>query len=238
MIGQEFGRLTVVKYIEFRKKSRNHFWECRCECGTIVQVSQGHLKTGHTKSCGCIGKERMHSPDNPNYKHGLSHSPEWSTWQRILQVTQNPRSTGYYKYGGRGIKCCQRWLDSFDAFFADMGKRPTPRHQIEREDNNGDYCPENCVWALPTVQANNTRRNRRITYQGKTQSLKQWCDEINVNYAMALQRIIKLKWNPVRAITQPKLSKAAVAKTASSARWSTSRRASGKTLKAKRSSRD
>ncbi|MCM1142418.1 MAG: hypothetical protein NC453_27935, partial [Muribaculum sp.] len=98
----------------------------------------------------------------------------------------NPNNAQFKDYGGRGIKICDRWRNSFENFLADMGKKPTPQHSIDRIDYNGDYCPENCRWATRAEQNNNKRNCIMVTYNGKTQTFKQWCNEHEIPYYCAI----------------------------------------------------
>lgn len=111
----------------------------------------------------------------------------------------NPRSIVWPLYGGRGITVCRRWK-AFEAFFADMGPRPSPHHTIERKDNCGDYTPSNCIWATRKQQMNNQRNNHIITFLGKTQTLAQWVDELHMP---ALRVRLGRGWSVQRAFTQP-----------------------------------
>ena len=137
------------------------------------------------------------SKDNPSYLHGKSGTHEHFVWKGINQRcndTNNP------KYGGRGIRVCQRWMD-FANFFADMGECPEG-FSIERIDNDGDYSPENCKWATVKEQANNRRTSNLVTYQGRTQTLTAWCGDLNLPISTIESRI-KRGWTPEKAFTKP-----------------------------------
>jgi hypothetical protein len=109
------------------------------------------------------------------------------------------RRTNYPMYGGRGIKVCERWQNSFEAFLADMGERPSPKHTIERKDNNGDYTPSNCRWATICEQARNRRNNRLGTLNGKTQSIAAWAEERGANLQRVYSRLSR-GWTLEQAI--------------------------------------
>lgn len=136
--------------------------------------------------------------------HGMSHTPEYRTWVRMISRCHNPRHTGYYKYGARGITVCDRWRKSFPLFYEDMGPRPTPLHSIERADNNGNYSPENCRWATPLEQMRNTRHNRYVTFNNETLCVSEWAARLGIGHA-ALMKRIKL-WGVKKALTTPKKS--------------------------------
>lgn len=134
----------------------------------------------------------------PN-SHGLAwKTPEYGAWIAMRQRCKNPRSEGYYKYGAKGIKVCERW-NSFKNFLADMGPKPSPIHQIERLNNSGDYEPSNCVWKTPAEQARNTSRTIKITISGVTKCLTDWCSHFSVSY-FAVLRLRKQGYTPEEAI--------------------------------------
>ena len=127
--------------------------------------------------------------------------PEYWVWTSLKARCLNPRRKEFHRYGGRGITVCARWLNSFDNFFKDVGLRPSPVHQIERIDNNGNYEPPNCKWATRKEQSNNTRRTHMLTFRGKTQSVQLWSEESGLPYYTLLQRIIKLGWSTEKSLT-------------------------------------
>jgi hypothetical protein len=114
--------------------------------------------------------------------------PMYSIWQGIKNRCYNPNVKSYPDYGARGITVCDRWLESFENFLADMGDRPTDKHTLDRRDNDKEYSPENCVWETRRVQAQHTRRSRMLTYQGRTQSMAAWCDELGLKYRLIESR--------------------------------------------------
>jgi hypothetical protein len=114
-----------------------------------------------------------------------------------------PKHKSYDAYGGRGISICPHWRDNFENFLADMGEAPSIKHQIDRIDNDGDYTPENCRWALPQTQSRNRSSNRLISYQGVTKTLADWCEELDLNYNSVINRLNTLNWDVDRAFNTP-----------------------------------
>ncbi len=131
---------------------------------------------------------------------------EYQTWLGMWQRCGNPRSTNFKNYGGRGIKVCERW-QKFENFIADMGRRPSAEHSIERKDHDGDYCSENCVWATRVEQNNNSRHNVLLTHNGKTQNIMQWSQELGMSFTALWSRINVYKWPLERALTEKQHSK-------------------------------
>lgn len=142
-VGNVYQRLTVISK-SHTDKNRKTIWNCLCICGNECKVSGSNLTTGHTLSCGCLQKERSIKASTT---HGGRYRPEYSTWCHIKARCYNEKCERYPKYGGRGIKMCDRWLNSFEDFLEDMGEIPEGvGYSIERKDVNGDYCPDNCIW--------------------------------------------------------------------------------------------
>jgi len=146
LTGQRFGRLVAIDW-KSGGATTGRIWRCRCDCGNETDVRRRDLKTGNTGSCGCL-----HRTINGEFG-----SPEYLSWRSMKARCGNPNATGFKNYGARGITFCERWRD-FNAFLADMGRRPSPRHSLDRwPDADGNYEPTNCRWATALEQRHNRR---------------------------------------------------------------------------------
>jgi len=200
VIGRKFGRLTVVsEFVRFQRGRNRRFCRCECECGTVVDVRQEHLGSRNTRSCGCLQQETRKASLTT---HGMSDLAEFNIWMGMRDRCLNPRSPAYANYGGRGITICERWLHSFPAFLADIGSRPSPIHTLERKENSVGYNPGNCVWATRADQANNTRRNIVLTFNGLSLTLARWSRKTGIKYRTLGDRFYR-GWPVERILTQP-----------------------------------
>lgn len=140
-------------------------------------------------------------------KHGMSRKPEfrktYNRWKEMHQRCANPKRPGYHNYGGRGIAVCDRW-QRFDYFVADMGLAPD-RMWLERLDNDGDYSPDNCIWATPAQQANNTRRVKMLEHDGHRMSMHDWAKRLGIAFPTLRGRL--KKWPVARALSTPSLAR-------------------------------
>lgn len=187
MIGQRFGRLTVTGPAPDIKKSYR-MWFCLCDCGVKKAISQNHLRRGSTKSCGCLSSTEMLRQRST--KHGKYGQPIWAVWASMKQRCSDMSVRSYASYGGRGITVCDRWLESFENFFEDMGDRPEGL-QLDRIDNNKGYSKENCRWVTPSQNCRNRRDTLFITFNGATLSIMDWSDQIGVNTGTIRKRLKK-----------------------------------------------
>lgn len=171
---QRFDRWFVTGPSPVRISGKRH-WVCRCDCGNIGCVTTSNLRSGNSKSCGCLSVEARTAA---RFKHGASRTPELSTWRNMIRRCTEPKSSIFKFYGGRGIRVCDRWLgdSGFVNFLSDVGKRPSPKHTIDRIDVYGNYCPENCRWATRKEQGRNRRDNRLVTMNGQTKCLAEWSE--------------------------------------------------------------
>ncbi len=181
--GQIYGWLTVLKYAGTTKDGRP-LWFVECRCGTKKVVRGGGLQAGSIISCGCSKKQRA-----PGKTHGLSHLPEYRTWQSMKERCLKPYATSYGRYGAIGVKVCERWVNSFQSFFDDMGSKPSPKHSIDRwPEKNGNYEKSNCRWATSFEQQNNTRKNNLIVIDGICMSVSQWSRKLGISRHLVVKR--------------------------------------------------
>lgn len=196
--GQQFGRLIVLAFSQMtRKRAR---WKCLCECGKECVVDGTKLRTGHTQSCGCYQIDKMIALKTT---HQSIHLPEYHAWSAMNQRCTNENYEHYASYGGRGISVCERWRDSFENFYADMGPRPSRKHSLDRYPNqNGNYEPDNCRWATVKEQSRNRRSNHMLEWNGKSQCITEWAEETGIAYG-TIQERLHLGWSIEDAITIP-----------------------------------
>src|SRR5262245_25402196 len=200
MMGTVWGRWTVIGPSKKRASDGRFYWHCRCECGTERDVCGGSLRHGKTLSCGCLTAEVVGPRAKIHFTtHGMSKTATYRSWHTMRRRCYKPKFRDFSHYGGRGIKVCDRWLNSFENFLADMGECPLGM-TLERKNVHADYGPENCVWATRLTQANNTRRNRRLTYAGLTMTVAQWARHLGVPRARINARLNSLKWPAARAL--------------------------------------
>lgn len=190
--GQRFGKLTVVSSAKNGNDGHTR-WLCRCDCGRTILAESHRLARGQRRAC----RHCAHRKDKPG---GEYRAKLLNLWWGMIKRCHDPNDRAFARYGGRNIFVCQRWRDSFDAFVIDMGNRPTPKHQIDRIDNNGPYSPENCHWVTSKQNNRNRRNNRFLTWRGRTQCVSAWAEEFHV-HASALFSRLRTGWTPERLLS-------------------------------------
>lgn len=185
MAGQKCGSVTAIR--ETGKCSDGKAkWLFACDCGKEFEVSGSKVRGGEVHTCPSCSKERVRLART---KHGERQSVEYRTWTHIKSRCLNEKVPEFGHYGGRGITICERWIDSFENFLADMGKRPAGRYSIDRIDVDGNYEPSNCRWANAQEQQNNKRNNRKIAINGSIKNMAQWADENGLRHETVFKRI-------------------------------------------------
>lgn len=189
--GDRYGRLVVIREVAsiVSNGEKLRRVECICDCGVVKEYRLHSLRTGNTRSCGCFVKENVGVGPK---KHGLSESCEYRIWQGMKRRCRAVGDACYRHYGGRGIKVCERWSASFEAFYEDMGPRPSDKHSIDRINNDGDYEPSNCRWATSKEQSRNKRVNYLVEHNGKIKCVAEWAEEYGVNPVTLYHRLVKL----------------------------------------------
>lgn len=175
--------------------------QCSCPKKTKRVVRLHSIESGHSKSCGCLQKERASSDHST---HRLSSTPEYVIWKAMKSRCNNERNPLFVRYGRRGIKVCKRWSGKrgFQNFYKDLGPRPSAAHSLERQENDGPYAPTNCVWATQEVQQNNRRNCRILEFGDCSMTLAQWARRTGLK-SCTISRRLHLGWNVERALTQP-----------------------------------
>lgn len=190
LAGQKYGALTIISFAGYRHSA---YWLCRCECGKEKAIAACNLKRGHQVSCGCGIQKRVDRP--------VEKEPEFKSYMSMLDRCQNPDSSNYADYGGRGITVCERWRQGFWLFIEDMGPRPSPGHTIDRIDNNGNYDLGNCRWATRKQQSRNRRSNRILELNGVQRTAAEWADVTGISRVTILSRLDQLGWSVEQALT-------------------------------------
>lgn len=196
LTGKRFGRLVVIG-ISHKDKHGRWLWDTKCDCSVSKSILGNAMNSGLIKSCGCLHKENR-------FKHGMIETTIYSSWKAMKARCLNPKSKSYHNYGNRGIMICERWLNSFENFLADMGEK-SEGLTLERINNDKGYYKENCKWATRKEQANNRRlANKKyiiIDFNGCKLTISQWAKKLNIKRA-TLKNRLHLGWPIERALTE------------------------------------
>lgn len=202
LTGKVFDRWTVVGLSVSPAGRKKWWWDCLCTCGQSGCVEDSSLKSGNSRSCGCLQREASACAGQASVTHGMTKSaPEYYVWTSMKQRCLNRNVRNWADYGGRGITVCDRWRDSFEAFFADMGPRPSPKHSIDRINNDEGYHPSNCRWSKLDDQVRNRRSNIIVTVGGVDMVLVDAARMAGVKYTTARMRY-KKGW-PIEKVLEP-----------------------------------
>lgn len=203
LIGHKFGRWTVLDVADDRISPSGEAQKmllCKCECGTVKSVNMKNLMRGLTKSCGCLALEKSIERST---KHGKSNTRLFLTWENMRRRCYDKNNKSYYRYGGRGIKVCDEWNENFSVFYEwAMESGYQDNLTIDRIDNNKDYDPSNCRWADVKTQCRNRSSNVRITINGVTKIMSEWCEEIGIDRDLVSSRM-KSGWDADKALFTP-----------------------------------
>ena len=183
MTGRRAGKLVVISRAPIDPSRTGTRWIVQCSCGSPPRPMRAdHIAVDRDQSCGCNRGKK-------NTTHGASNTPEYRVWHGMRERCANPKAKWFRNYGGRGIRVCDQWKTSFATFIADLGPRPSPRHTLERVDNDGNYEPSNCRWATRHEQMNNTRLTTRLTIDGVTRTVSEWACAVGISRKVLRNRI-------------------------------------------------
>lgn len=194
--GVRYGNLIAQEYVGIPEGKTKPSWKCTCDCGAEITVTTSNLSTRHTTSCGCVHKEMMRQ----RRIYPLELKAEYKVWRGIKQRTG--QKAGKNKAWYSHVEMAEDWKKSFECFVADMGKRPSPKHSIERLDITKGYYKENCIWTTPKVQANNRKNNVVLTLGNQTMTIAQWADVVPLSQSTIAARI-RRGWSDEASLTIP-----------------------------------
>ena len=230
--GEDFTGRTIGRlYVENRNCVMWAIhWNCRCACGEYRIKETGDLRKKTTISCGCYMRENAKKQMTT---HGMCGTPEYMAHVAMIDRCYRKKNASYKWYGALGIGVCDKWRNSFEAFYADVGDRPSPKHSIDRIDGTLDYFPKNVKWSTQKEQARNKKNNRLHTIDGKTFCMSQWCEEFNIDEGTVYSRINRQGMSVSEALTKPVVDKRITynSKTQSISKWSRECGVQGSTIR-------
>lgn len=198
LTGKRFGKLIVVCRVQNNKHNQPQ-WKCVCDCGNETVVVGQKLRKGITKSCGCLVREQK-----TRLTHGMTGTVLHNRWLNMKSRCYNPKNKRYARYGGRGIFVCEEWLDFQNFYNWAIQNGFSKELSLDRIDNNKGYSPDNCRWATPRQQANNTKRNVFVEYKGERKTVAEWCRELGLDKRIVYSRM-EYKTNPEEIFFNGKL---------------------------------
>jgi hypothetical protein len=192
LTGSTFGDLTVIGLAP--RVNNCTRWFCRCSCGNVVAMAANNLKRNTScKPCAALRRKKAYD----------TKSAEYTTWLYMKRRCYNDHRKEFARYGGKGVSVCEEWRNSFEAFYRDMGPRPSPLHSIDRIDPAGDYAPDNCRWILNSEQSKNRSYCIRVTHNGETKILKDWARTLGIPYNTLLSRYKRGAKTPEKLFAKP-----------------------------------
>lgn len=194
MIGKKYGILTVLSEIQTRNKNGHILYNVKCDCGKEKQILGASLRSGASRSCNKCSLLTG--------SHGMWKSKEFSIWGSMKDRCYNKNNPRYKNYGERGIRVCDNWIASFKNFYNDMGKKPSELYSLDRINNNGNYCKDNCRWVTAKVQAKNRSNNKIFTFNNKTLCASDWCELLNMSSSTFYNRLNR-GWSIEKTINTP-----------------------------------
>lgn len=207
MSGQKINHWTIIRCVG-RGKNGGAIFECVCDCGTVRIVSGSSIRSGASTCCGCIRPDQT-GKNGSNYKHGGRKERLYRVFRGMIDRCENTHDPNYHRYGGRGIKVCDEWRNDYSAFrkwaYENGYIEDAKKYEctIDRIDNDGDYCPQNCRWTNSIVQSNNRSTNRFVEINGECHTLSEWSRLNNIPKDTLLRRINVYHWPLERAIFEP-----------------------------------
>lgn len=198
-VGLTLGHWTVLRVLDATPDGRR-LCQCRCQCGTLRWIRLDYLTgtRGTNASCGCADPR----PRDLKYGTKAHRIPEYRTWRAMKKRCRSSEPGKYARYGGRGIKVCDRWNNDFAAFLSDMGPRPSRKHSLDRIDVNGDYDPSNCRWATQKEQCRNKTTNVLLRCGDVIGTLAEWSEVCGVSDGTIRQRLLS-GWSTLDAVLRP-----------------------------------
>ncbi len=193
LLGKRFGRLTVIQFLGIQKRQAR--WLCQCDCGSTTTASTAMLNL-KLQSCGCLTLEKTTT-------HHMSRTRPYRIWMGMRSRCDNSSQPVYKYYGARGVHYCPEW-STFEGFWKDMQPGYVPDKTLDRVDNDGNYCPENCVWATNKEQSQHKTNNALLTYNGQTMNITQWSLKLGLPRSMLYGRKA-LGWSDQETIETPRL---------------------------------
>jgi hypothetical protein len=189
MIGEKYGKLTVISLCTEKTSGGRRLWLCQCECGNYKKATRSHLQNGNTTSCGCVRKAKDKKLGKKLHRHGLYGKRIYTIWQQMKDRCYNKNNKDYTRYGGRGITVCDEWKTDAKAF-SDWANANgySDNLTLDRIDVNGNYEPSNCRWATIKQQDRNRTNTIYITFNGETKPLAEWCEIRGIRYGTAQKR--------------------------------------------------